>query len=81
MTAKREQCFECILWANGMERATHLGAWTPEAAEDEFRDLLASQGILQPGTILVRDVRGRVLIEAEYEPTEVSTHCEVGSVG
>ena len=76
MTTKREQCFECILRSAGTERRAYVGAWTPDAAEAEFREALARGRILQPGTIWVRDSRGRVLLEAEYQPPVHATVCE-----
>jgi len=68
MSTKRERLFQCVFRAGDLLRTAYVGAWTPEAAEAEFREALLLDGVLERGVILVRDSRGYVAVETLYEP-------------
>jgi hypothetical protein len=62
----REQFFECTLAGAGSEYRLHCRAWDPGEAEDHFRSLLEHGGVADPGTLLIRDLRGHVLRRGAY---------------
>lgn len=64
--ANREGYFECVFASEGSEYPFHLRAWSGTEAERHLRDLLRRNGVQSPGTLLVRDARGRTLIRAPY---------------
>jgi len=68
MSTRREQQFQCAFTAGSIETAVHVAAWDARSAEDLFREALLASGIHVPGTIRVRDSRGRVAREARFEP-------------
>ncbi len=53
MTESREVFFECSFAVEGEPRTTLLSAWNPEQAEAMLRDMLAAQGVSDPGEIVV----------------------------
>jgi hypothetical protein len=62
----REQFFECTFESGRNEYQFHCRAWNADEAEDRFRTLLASDGVLDQGTLLVRDLRGQVRRRGDY---------------
>ncbi len=67
----REQFFECTFASGRNEYQFHCRAWNPDEAEEHFRSLLVSDGVVDPGTLLVRNLRGQVLRRGDYGPSTV----------
>jgi len=68
VSTRREKQFECVFTSRGTETAVHLSAWDARSAEELFREALLASGIHVPGTIRVRDPKGRLAREARFEP-------------
>lgn len=62
----REQFFECTFASGRNEYRFHCRAWDPDEAEAHFRSLLASDGVADPGTLLIRNLRGQVLRRGDF---------------
>jgi len=67
--SKREGFFECVFASEGNEYQFHLRAWNEQEAEQHFRETLGGYGVRSSGTLSIRDLKGRVLRRAGYEPT------------
>ncbi len=57
MATTREQFFECSFQSEEHRRAVHVRAWTAADAKRMFLDLLAEDGIQEPGKVSVTPVR------------------------
>ena len=66
--AKREAFYECVLSAERNEYRFHFRAWSAEAAAVALGAELHAYGFTAPGTIEVRDARGRLVARAAYDP-------------
>ena len=53
MTMRREQFFVCSFTSEQHHRSAHLRAWTAGDAKRSFLDMLASDGIDEPGSVTV----------------------------
>jgi hypothetical protein len=53
MTESREAFFECSSKLEGELTTALVSAWDPEQAENMFREMLAAQGVSDPGEIVV----------------------------
>jgi hypothetical protein len=62
----RERFFECILDQDTAEYRFHVRAWNAKAAEEEARASLRSSGVLDRGTLRIRDPKGVELVRASY---------------
>jgi hypothetical protein len=57
----REQFFECTFASGRKEYRFHCRAWDPDEAGAHFRSLLLKDGVVDPGTLMIRNLRGQVL--------------------
>ena len=64
--AKREGFYDCVFSSDRNEYQFHLRAWDGEEAERRLRELLQGYGIGAKGTLLIRDLRGRLVRQAAY---------------
>jgi hypothetical protein len=60
MTGSREVFFECSSALEGELRTALVSAWDPQQAEVMFRDMLAAEGVNDPGEIVVTRLAGEV---------------------
>lgn len=57
MSMTRESFFECSCGSEGQRRTAQVRAWTASGARRLFLDLLAAEGIRDPGKVTVTQVR------------------------
>jgi hypothetical protein len=69
MSTKREKHYQCIFSSKDGEFSFRVSAWTQKAAEEIFREALVRAGIAEPGTVSVRDLRGRFTLPSRSEPS------------
>ncbi len=68
MTNRRGRSFDCLFESPNGSRTAFVRAGDPAAAEDTFRELLVDSGIRIRGTIIVRELGGRIVREIRFGP-------------
>ncbi|HEX9050041.1 MAG TPA: hypothetical protein VF841_05855 [Anaeromyxobacter sp.] len=66
---ERERFFECVFVSERNEYQFHFRAWSEAEAERHFRETLRGYGISSPGTLLIRNAKGRLVRRADYTPS------------
>ena len=64
---RRERFYECTFVQERNEYRFHVRAWSPEDAAEHLRAALRDDGVREAGTLLVRDRKGSVVAQREYE--------------
>ncbi len=59
MSTTRESCFECSYVSDVDRRTALVRAWSAADAERAFRDVLAEEGVREPGDIVVTGIGAR----------------------
>ncbi len=67
--SKREGFFECVFASDGNEYQFHLRAWNEAEAELHLREMLCGYGVSFPGTLLIRNLKGKIVRRAHYAPS------------
>jgi hypothetical protein len=62
----RESFYECIFNPDGNEYRFHVRAGNARAAEEHIQASLRDNGVVQAGTLLIRDRRGAELLRSRY---------------
>ncbi len=57
MSMMRESFFDCAWVSDGQKRTAQVRAWTASGARRVFLDMLAAEGIQDPGRVSVTEVR------------------------
>ena len=65
---KREEFYECEYVSGRGDFQFHVRAWSALEAEHSLRESLASAGVRAPGTMVIRDLKGRVLRRSRFSP-------------
>jgi hypothetical protein len=68
MSSRREKSFACTLVTGADERTIYVRAWNASSAGEALLEALATSGIREPGTIVVRDAKGRDAWHCVYDP-------------
>ncbi|HET8725424.1 MAG TPA: hypothetical protein VFM53_14600 [Anaeromyxobacteraceae bacterium] len=62
----RQRLFDCVFARDRNEYRFPVRAASAGEAGEHLRDSLAGNGVREAGTLLVRDRRGVVLLQADY---------------
>ena len=65
---KREEFYECEYVSGRGDFQFHVRAWSAVEAEQALRDSLASAGVRAAGTVVIRNLKGRILRRGRYSP-------------
>jgi hypothetical protein len=63
MKSRRERLFDCSYGPTGNEGRLVFRAWTPVEAASGVEEAMGRAGIPLEGSITVRDIRGRVMLQ------------------
>lgn len=66
MSSHRERSFECVFAQDRNEYRFHMRAWNAKEAEEYLRASLRDNGVMEAGTLSIRDRKGAEVLRSEY---------------